>query len=130
MTQFVCSYCFLTALQGHAIPLNGKMIAYLHNEGLVHPSAKPHDVEGFLERQIHASDAWTFYSLLRQQSESAKPKKTAKKAKKKTVKKTAKKAAAKKVTKKTTAKTAAKTTAKKLTAKKKPTAKKKAAKKK
>lgn len=119
MTKFACCYCFLTSLHGHAIPVNQKMINYLREEGLVHPKANGHDIEGFLERQIHAADAWLFYSLLRKECDTSKSKKNTKKA---TKKKTAKKA-----TKKTTAKKAVKKAVKKTTAGKK-TAKKKIAK--
>ena len=115
ITPFAASYCFLTALDGHAIPLNSKMLEYLRANQLVHPDATDHDIAGFLERQIGAADAYAFYVLLRHEAETAKPV-TPKKA----VKKTAKKKTA---TKKKTA--AKKTTAKKKTAKKKTTATKK-----
>ena len=131
MTSYICNYCFLTALQGHAIPVNKAMIEYLRENELVHPKASAHDICGFLERQISATDGWQFYILLRIESDTAS--KTRKPvAKKKTTKK---KAAAKKVKaakKKTTSakaekKTPVKKTVKKKTAKKK-TTKKKAAK--
>ncbi len=118
MTPFAVSYCFLTALDGHAIPLNAQMLKYLRANELVHPDATEHEIAGFLERQISAADAYTFYMLLRAEAEQQKsvPKKTAKK---KTAKKKVTKKAAKKATKKTVKKTAKKKAAKKKETKKK-----------
>lgn len=118
ITPFAISYCFVTALGGHAIPLDAAMLAYLRGNELVHPDADEHEIAGFLERQIAAADGFTFYTVLKTEVETGKPA-----AKKKTVKK---KAAAKKTTKKKTA-VKKKTAAKKATAKK--TVKKTAAKK-
>ncbi len=125
ITPFAISYCFVTALGGHAIPLNAAMIGYLRDHELVHPDADGHEIAGFLERQISAADGFTFYTVLKTEVETIKPatkKKTAAK-KKTTKKKTAtKKGTAKKKTatkKKTTAKKAVKkTTTKKATKKK------------
>lgn len=116
MTAYICNYCFLTALQGHAVPINKTMIEYLRDEGLVHPKASAHDIGGFLERQIAATDAWQFYMLLRMESDTAS--KTREKEAKKT---TTKKAVAKK--KKTTQKKTDDTAAKKKTLVKKTAAK-------
>ena len=128
LTSFAVSYCFLTALDGHAIPLNEKMLTYLRDNDLVHPEASEHDIAGFLERAIAATDAYTFYVALRTEAEAEadKPKPAAKKkaepkpaAEKKTKAKkttTKKKATAKKVTTKKTA--AKKKTTKKTTKKK------------
>lgn len=136
ITPFAVSYCFLTAMGGHAIPLNAKMLDYLRTGELVHPKATDAEIAGFLERQIAASDAYDFYLLLRDEAEQSQPaakiKKTKEKsaAKKTAVKKTVakKKATAKKVVakKKTVKKTAAKKKAspKKKTAVKKKTVKK------
>ena len=124
ITPFVVSYCFLTALNGHAIPITDKMIEYLREIELVHPKAKTHDIEGFLERQISVSNAYECYTLIRKAAE--KFKKTEKKKTKKEPKKT--KETPKKNVKKTSAKKTK--TAKKKTAKKKSTVKKKSAKKK
>ena len=69
VSPFVCDYIMLTALHGHAIPLTAKMIEYLRGEDLVHPKSDRADIEGFLTRQISASKAYEFYSLLRHESE-------------------------------------------------------------
>jgi hypothetical protein len=108
ITSFAVNYCFLTALDGHAIPLNPVMLQYLRDQELVHPEANEQEIAGFLERQIAAADAYTFYALLREEAEQAKPvvqkKATVKTAKKKTTtkKKTIKKKTVRK--KKTTKK--------------------------
>lgn len=111
--HFAVSYCMLTALQGHAIPLTEAMATYLRQNEIVDPEADAHDIEGFLTRQVAAKNAYEFYSLLRRESESPKI------AKKKTrrTRKTAKTAKAKKTTKR------AKTTKKKTTKKRKKVAK-------
>ncbi len=86
---FVVDYIMLTALRGHAIPLTPGMIEFLRTNELVHAEAGYEEIEGFLTRQIPAKNAYEFYSLLRRQSESPKPRKSRKKkpAKKKSGKK-------------------------------------------
>ncbi len=102
ITPFIVSYCFLTSLKGHAIPVNEKMVDYLQDLELVHPRAKLHGIEGFLERQISANNGYEYYTLIRDAADKfVKPspkkmdskKKTAAKkpSEKKAVKKTAKK---------------------------------------
>jgi len=77
-TPFVVDYIMLTALQGHAIPLNSAMIDYLKTNEFVHAEAGYEEIEGFLTRQLPAKNAYEFYSLLRRQSESPKSQKTPK----------------------------------------------------
>ena len=36
VSPYAVDYCMLTSLQGHAVPLNGRMIEYLKAEGLIH----------------------------------------------------------------------------------------------
>jgi len=121
ITPFAVSYCFLTALSGHAIPLNKTMVTYLHENGLVYPEATEAEIAGFLERLIGAADAYSFYMLIREAAETGDPVTNTKKA-----------ASTRKTTKKKTAKktTTKKKTAKKKTVKKKKTTKKKQVKKK
>ena len=64
ISQFAVSYCFLTALAGHAIPVSQSIADYLRVEELVHPKAKIGDIEGFLERQNKSEDAYEFFILL------------------------------------------------------------------
>jgi len=74
LSRFVVSYCMLTSLYGHAIPLTKKMIDYLRSKQLIHPDADEQQIEGFLARQISAENASEFYALLRRQSEARKTK--------------------------------------------------------
>ncbi|MBN1360296.1 MAG: hypothetical protein JW993_06885 [Sedimentisphaerales bacterium] len=86
VSQYVVSYCMLTSLQGHAIPLTEQMIAYLKRNGIVDPEADLQDIEGFLTRQVAAKDAYAFYGMLRRESESPKLAKKARKTRWKTKK--------------------------------------------
>ena len=70
INHFVVNYCMLTSLQGHAIPLTQRMIAYLRDNELVHPDADEQEIEGFLAKQIPSENGFEFYTLLRRQSES------------------------------------------------------------
>lgn len=78
LSRFVVSYCMLTSLYGHAIPLTKKMIDYLRSKQLIHPDADEQQIEGFLARQISAENAYEFYALLRRQSELRKARKSKK----------------------------------------------------
>jgi len=69
--KFAMDYCFLVALDGHAVPLTPTMADYLKTNGLVDPTASDDDISGFLERHISAANAYEFYSLLRRHSESS-----------------------------------------------------------
>ena len=69
LSRFALDYCMLTAMQGHAIPLNGRMVEYLKAEGLVHPQAEPDEIGGFLAKLVPAKEAYEFYAQLRAQSE-------------------------------------------------------------
>ena len=103
ISKFVVNYCFMTALDGHAIPLTKKMIEYLRKNELVNPNADDDDIEGFLERKITSANGYEFYWLLKRQSEAGG---------KTTKKLSSKKTATKKKTKKSTKKTAVKKTKK------------------
>jgi len=73
VSRFVVDYCMLAALHGHAIPLTDRMIEYLRTNELVDPEADYEQIEGFLTRQIPAKSAFSFYCLLRSESESSRP---------------------------------------------------------
>ena len=105
--HFAVSYCMLTALQGHAIPLTETMATYLRQNEIVDPEADAQDIEGFLTRQVPAKNAYEFYSLLRRESEAPKIAKKKTKRTRKTVKKApaAQKTTATKKKTKTTKKT-------------------------
>ena len=98
LSPFIVDYVMLTALNGHAVPLTKRVMEFLKAGGYVHPDSDEKDITSFLERQISASEAYTFYSLLHQAGELPELAE-AKTAKKKTVKKktkTAKKRTVKK----------------------------------
>lgn len=103
ISPFAVNYCLLTAFQAHAVPLTDKMVTYLKTNELVDPEADLGTIEGFLTKQISAKEGYTFYTVLRTESEGTirKARKTTKKAAKK---KTTRKTTAKKKTKKTTTK--------------------------
>ncbi len=111
-STYVASSVMQQSLGGHAFPVNRHMMKMLQGEDVVNPNSNIGDVQGFLERQISASDIIDVYNLLRSHADSYKePAKSAKKTTKKSVGKT----------KNTTAKKAAKKKVKKKTAKKKKT---------
>ncbi|MGD9110287.1 MAG: hypothetical protein PVG93_05055 [Phycisphaerales bacterium] len=105
ISSFCVDYCLLTAMGGHAIPLTEKMVQLLKDNELVHPSADANEIGGFLARQISASNAYEFYSLLRRESETQKDskKKATTTTRRKSTKSTKKKKTKKKTTKKKTA---------------------------
>jgi hypothetical protein len=71
-SRFVINYTVLTTLDGHAVPLTPKMLEYFKSNELVQPDATFEEIEGFLERQISAAQAYEFYAVFRQHCESAK----------------------------------------------------------
>jgi endonuclease III len=93
VSRFVVNYCMLMSLQSHAMPLTAKMIEYLRSKELVHPESDEQEIEGFLMRQISASEAYKFYTYLRLESEGdgSKSKNRAKKVTRKKPKKKASK---------------------------------------
>jgi endonuclease III len=69
VTHFAVNFCFLAALEGHAIPLTEPMLNFLKERELVDPQITQDEIETFLERHISASNGWEFYELLRQAAE-------------------------------------------------------------
>lgn len=72
VSRFAVNYCLLTALQAHAIPLTGEMVAYLKRNEIIDANASEEDIESFVARQVSARNAYEFYALLRRESESPK----------------------------------------------------------
>jgi outer membrane biosynthesis protein TonB len=132
ISEFVVEYVFLTALNGHAIPLTESMIKYLKGNELVEANASRKDIEGFLSRIIRSDDAYEFYHLLRTEARKNPPKEKAKKksAKKKSSKKKSKKKSTKTKKKKSKSKKKSSRSKKSSKSKKKKTSKKKNSKKK
>ena len=111
------AYCvariLLNSLDAHAVPVHDHLIEVLQAEEVINDASDAADVQGFLERQISASEGRSVYAMLRKFVDAYKPgaakKTTAKKTggtKKKTAKNTAKKTgpSAKTAKKKTTRK--------------------------
>ena len=69
VTRFAVNFCFLAALEGHAIPLTEIMMNFLKSRELIDPQATQEEIDAFLERHIPASRGWEFYELLRQTAE-------------------------------------------------------------
>lgn len=74
MTAFICNYVMLTVLNAHAVPLTDKMIEYLKANDLIDPQWDNAQASLFVEKQISSSDAYTFYLIIRHDSELANPK--------------------------------------------------------
>jgi endonuclease III len=72
--DFVKNFVYLTLLNSHAVPLTDKMIEYLKTYNLVDPEWDNSQIIAFMEKQVSASDAYTFYSIIRHDSELANPK--------------------------------------------------------
>lgn len=64
LTPFVAAQVVLFSLQGHAIPVDNLTLYVLRKKELVDPEADIPTVQGFLERNINASDAAGFVQLL------------------------------------------------------------------
>jgi len=74
MTNFISSYIMLTVINVHAVPLTEKMIQYLKAYNIVDPVFENEQIVAFVERQISAANAYTFYTLVRHDSELVNPK--------------------------------------------------------
>jgi hypothetical protein len=80
-SRYVINYLFLTVFDGHAVPLSPAMIEYLKANELIHPESTPEEIEGFMERQVPANQAYESYALLRKETEATIKKPSAEKAK-------------------------------------------------
>jgi endonuclease III len=69
VSRFTVSYCMLTSLQAHAVPLTESMLAYLKQHKVVDAQADEEEIEGFLTRQVPAKNAYEFYAILREECE-------------------------------------------------------------
>ena len=74
VSDFVKNHVCLTSLNGHAIPLTEKMIDYLKTYNLVDLEWDNKQISSFIEKQLSASEAYAFYTLIRHDSELANPK--------------------------------------------------------
>jgi endonuclease III len=74
VSDFVKNFVCLTFLNTHAVPLTDKMIEYFKTYNLVDPEWDNAQIVSFIEKQVSASEAYTFYSAIRHDSELANPK--------------------------------------------------------
>ncbi|MBI9017771.1 MAG: hypothetical protein JEZ07_10985 [Phycisphaerae bacterium] len=93
---YIVSSVMLHSIGAHAFPMHPAMFQMLRDQNVVNPKSDMADVQGFLERQISASEVHYMYAMLRHftdhyKAETPTAKKTTKKATKKTTKKVAKK---------------------------------------
>lgn len=91
VNEFAVASVVLWSLNGHAIPINNRLLQALRDANLVNPSATRAEVQAFLERHIPATQAKEFYITM--QSFVPSKKATAKKTKTKTIIKKKKKTA-------------------------------------
>jgi hypothetical protein len=66
---FVEAYVMLFALDGHAVPIDDKMIAYLRDEKIVDDETTLDEAQRFVEHHLKAEDCHPFYASLRQASQ-------------------------------------------------------------
>jgi endonuclease III len=76
MTNFISSYIMLIVCNAHAVPLTEKMIQYLKAYNVIDPKLENEQIVAFVEKQISAANAYTFYTLVRHDSELVNPKAT------------------------------------------------------
>jgi endonuclease III len=62
---FVEAYVMLFAFDGHAVPIDDAMLAYLKEHGVVEEGATLDDAQRFVEHQLKAEECHDFYSALR-----------------------------------------------------------------
>lgn len=88
VSEFAVASVVLWSLNGHAIPINNRLLQALRDANLVNPSATRAEVQAFLERHIPAVEAKEFYitmqSFVPSKKTTAKKTKTTVKKKKKT----------------------------------------------
>lgn len=83
-TPYISARVMLQSIGGHAFPVHRQMMDMLLKEEVVNPNADMAEVQGFLERQISASQIQPTYAVLRKhadkgRSRSRRKKKTKKK---------------------------------------------------
>ncbi len=66
---YVSARVMLQGVGAHAFPVNPIMMEMLQKEDVVNPQADETDVQGFMERQISASQIQQSYALLRKYAE-------------------------------------------------------------
>ena len=74
---FVEAYVMLMAFDGHAIPLDDDMLAYLREEEVVDPETTLEEAQRFVEHHIKAEESYPFFAALRAAVTEGKSKKKA-----------------------------------------------------
>jgi hypothetical protein len=74
LTDFVKNFVYLTYVNIHAVPLTDKMIEYFKTYEMVDPEWDSKQIISFIEKQVSASEAYSFYEAIRHDSELASPK--------------------------------------------------------
>ena len=65
MHPFVEAHVMLVAFDGHAMPVDDEMLAYLKEEEVVDEGASLDDVQRFIEHQLKAEECYDLYFALR-----------------------------------------------------------------
>jgi len=76
ITPYIVSRTMLQGVGAHAFPVHEQLLEALRKEGVVHPDADAAEVQGFLERQIPASQMQKTYAMLRHFADTSKSKHT------------------------------------------------------
>lgn len=74
--EFAAARVVLFSLGGHAIPVDEHTAYVLRKEGLAGPEATTEEIQAFLERHVHASEAMSFSILLHRYASTRAPKPT------------------------------------------------------
>jgi endonuclease III len=77
MHPFVEAYVMLFAFDGHAVPIDDQMLAYLREAGIVEGDTPLDEAQRFVEHAVKAEESYDWYVCLRRasQGEDAKAKK-------------------------------------------------------
>jgi hypothetical protein len=74
---FVEAYVMLMAFDGHAVPLDEDMLAYLREEEVVDAETTLEEAQRFVEHHIKAEESYPFFAALRSAVTEGKSKKKA-----------------------------------------------------
>jgi endonuclease III len=65
MHPFVEAYVMLFAFEGHTVPVDDEILAFLREEGVLEEAATVVDAQKFLEHHLKAEECYDFYVLVR-----------------------------------------------------------------
>ena len=69
MHPFVEAYVMLFAFDGHAVPVDEQMLAYLREAGIVEADTPLDEAQRFVEHAVKAEESYDWYSCLRRASQ-------------------------------------------------------------